>query len=107
MHYFKKEASKENNESEEKTENKEESKDDLPKEDESGVKKDLEVVSGGKAGTMSNLVVDREVWNDFIEEKDNNLNYFLYHCQPYNCSKGSKKNDNCYVLSSHIKDKNP
>lgn len=23
--------------------------------------------------------------------KNNNLNYFLYHCQPYNCSKGSKK----------------
>ena len=38
--------------------------------------------------------------------KNNNLNYFLYHCQPYNCSKGSKKNDNCYILSSHIKDKN-
>lgn len=67
---LKKEASKENNESKEKTENKEESKDDLPKEDESGVKKDLKVVSGGKSGTMSNLVADREVWNDFIEEKD-------------------------------------
>lgn len=67
---LKKEASKENNESKEKTENKEESKDDLAKEDESGEKKDLKVVSGGKAGTMSNLVADREVWNDFIEEKD-------------------------------------
>lgn len=63
---LKKEASKENNESKEKTENKEESKDDLAKEDESGEKKDLKVVSGGKAGTMSNLVADREVWNDFI-----------------------------------------
>lgn len=67
---LKEEASKENNESKEKTENKEESKDDLPKEDEPRVKKELKIVNGAKVGTISNLVEDREVWNDFIEEKD-------------------------------------
>ena len=32
-------------------------------------KKDLEVVQGAKEGSLSNLVVDREIWNEFMDEK--------------------------------------
>ena len=29
----------------------------------------LEVVQGAKEGSLSNLVVDREIWNEFMDEK--------------------------------------